>query len=77
MPATMQRYFEVALYLMVFTGFATLASTGGLGLLTVLMVSAALLFRGYLLIKGRNRADLRGAINWLRPLINRYPRSSH
>ena len=55
MPATMQRHFEVALYLMVFTGFATLASTGGLGLLTVLMVSAALLFRGYLLIRGRNQ----------------------
>ena len=54
-PAAMQRHFEVALYLMVFTGFATLASTGGLGLLTVLMVSAALLFRGYLLIKGRNQ----------------------
>lgn len=55
MLATMQRHFEVALYLMVFTGFATLASTGGLGLLTVLMVSAALLFRGYLLIRGRNQ----------------------
>jgi transglutaminase-like putative cysteine protease len=55
LPAAMQRHFEVALYLMVFTGFATLASTGGLGTVTVLMVSAALLFRGYLLIKGRTQ----------------------
>lgn len=55
MPAAMQRHFEVALYLMVFTGFATLASTGGLGLVTVLMVGAALLFRGYMLIKGRTQ----------------------
>ncbi len=53
LPAAMQRHFEVVLYLMVFTGFATLASTGGLGSVTVAMVSAALLFRGYLLIKGR------------------------
>jgi hypothetical protein len=54
-PATaMQRHFEVALYLMVFTGFATLASTGGLSTLTVFLVGAALLFRGYLLIIRRN-----------------------
>ena len=69
MPAAMQRHFEVALYLMVFTGFATLASTGGLGLLTVLMVSAALLFRGYLLIKGRNQLI---AERWTTFLTYRY-----
>src|SRR3989442_11312538 len=55
LPASMQRHFEVVLYLMVFTGFATLASTGGLGAITVAMVSVALLFRGYLLIKGRTQ----------------------
>jgi protein-glutamine gamma-glutamyltransferase len=55
LPAAMQRHFEVVLYLMVFTGFATLASTGGLGLVPVVIVSAALLFRGYLLIKRRNQ----------------------
>ena len=54
-PPTMQRHFEVTLYLMVFTGFATLVSTGGLSAVTVLMVSAALLFRGYLLIEGRTQ----------------------
>ena len=53
LPAAVQRYFEVALYLLVFTGFGTLASTGGLDTRTVLPVSAALLFRGYLLATRR------------------------
>src|SRR6266852_356619 len=52
--AALQRYFEIALYLLVLTGFGTLASTGGLRWLTVLLVSAALLFRGYLLIRGHS-----------------------
>ena len=49
MPAAVQRYFEVALYLLVLCGFGTLVSTGGLDLPTVLLVGAAILFRGYLL----------------------------
>lgn len=49
----LQRYFEVSLYLLVLTGFGTLASTGGLGFRTVVLVSAALLFRGYLLFTRR------------------------
>src|SRR6266849_1743503 len=53
-PAAMQRYFQVALYLLVFTGFGTLAFTARLGTIKVLMVIAALLIRGYLLIRGRN-----------------------
>jgi transglutaminase-like putative cysteine protease len=53
LPAAVQRYFEVALYLLLFTGFGTLASTGGLDMVTVLLVSAALLFRGYLLATRR------------------------
>jgi transglutaminase-like putative cysteine protease len=53
LPGALQRYFEVALYLLVLTGFGTLASTGGLGIATVVLVSAALLFRGYLLFQGR------------------------
>jgi transglutaminase-like putative cysteine protease len=47
-------YFELALYLLVLTGFATLASTGGLDLPSVLLVSTALAIRGYLLAKRRN-----------------------
>src|SRR5215469_4942590 len=46
-------YFELALYLLVLTGFATLASTGGLDLSSVLLVSAALAARGFLLAKRR------------------------
>jgi transglutaminase-like putative cysteine protease len=48
-----QRYFEVALYLLLVCGFGTLASTGGLDLPTILLVVAALLFRGYLLVTRR------------------------
>jgi protein-glutamine gamma-glutamyltransferase len=46
-----QRYLDVALYLLVLTAFATLAASGGLDLVVVLFVSAALIFRGYLLIQ--------------------------
>ena len=46
-------YFELALYLLVLTGFATLASTGGLDLPSVTLVGFALAIRGYLLAKRR------------------------
>src|SRR5256884_8945471 len=52
--AAMQRYFEVALYLLVLTGFGTLASTGGVDLPTMLLAGAAVLFRGYLLATRRS-----------------------
>src|SRR5437870_11648086 len=51
--AAIQRYFEVALYLLVLTGFGTLASTGGVDLPTILLARAAVLFRGYLLATRR------------------------
>jgi hypothetical protein len=51
--AAVERYFEIALYLTVATGFATLASTGGLDLFAILGVGGALLFRGYLLATGQ------------------------
>jgi transglutaminase-like putative cysteine protease len=47
----MERYFQVALYLMVLTGFGTLAGTGTLDAPTVALVGAALLVRGVLLIR--------------------------
>jgi hypothetical protein len=46
-------YFELALYLLVLTGFATLASTGGLDLPSTALVGVALAIRGYLLSKKR------------------------
>jgi len=51
--AAAERYFGVALYLLVFVGFGTLASTGALDILSVLLVSGALLFRGYALVSHR------------------------
>jgi protein-glutamine gamma-glutamyltransferase len=47
-------YFQVSLYLLVLTGFGTLASTGGLDLPTVVLVGVALAARGYLLAKRRS-----------------------
>lgn len=47
------RYFETCLYLLISTGFVTLASTGRLDLLSTAVVSAALLLRGALLLQGR------------------------
>jgi transglutaminase-like putative cysteine protease len=45
-----ERYFEVMLFLMVLSGFATLAQTGQLDPVSVLLVIAALTVRGYLLV---------------------------
>ena len=49
--SAVERYFEVWLFLLVLTGFVTLAATGKLDLLSLLFVGAALVFRGYLLAK--------------------------
>jgi transglutaminase-like putative cysteine protease len=54
LPVAIERYLQVALYLLVLTGFGTLASTGTLDATTVLLVGAALLVRGYLLSKRKN-----------------------
>lgn len=50
MPSAIERYFNVALYMLVLTGFGTLASTGGLDMPAVLGVGLALLLRGYQLL---------------------------
>jgi protein-glutamine gamma-glutamyltransferase len=65
LPGALQRYFEVAVYLMVLAGFATLASTGGLGIATAALVSVALLFRGYLLFQRRTWLIPERWIAWL------------
>ena len=44
LPAGLERAFEITLYLMVLTGFGTLASTGALDIATLLLVSCALYF---------------------------------
>jgi protein-glutamine gamma-glutamyltransferase len=47
------KYFELSMYMLVLVGFGTLASTGGLDLPALVLVGAALAFRGYLFAKGR------------------------
>ena len=47
LASALQRYFEMALYLLVFTGFGTLVATGGLSIATALVVTVALLLRGF------------------------------
>ena len=47
-------YFDLALYLLVLTGFATLASTGGLDLPATILVGVALAIRGYMLSQRRS-----------------------
>src|SRR5580698_476065 len=53
LPNAIQRYFEIALYWLVLTGFATLASTGSLDLPTLVLAGGAILFRGYCLATRR------------------------
>ena len=53
-PPAITRYFDVALYLMVLSGFGTLAQTGQLDSLTALLVIAALAVRGYMVVRRKN-----------------------
>ncbi len=56
MAKAIERYFNVALYMLVLTGFAALASTGGLDLPAVVAVGLALALRGYQLLTRREFA---------------------
>src|SRR5215470_15218303 len=58
-------YFELAMYLLVLTGFGTLAGTGGLDFPSTVMVASALAIRGYLLAK---RRSLVISVRWTTPL---------
>ncbi|MGD0823432.1 MAG: DUF3488 and transglutaminase-like domain-containing protein [Terriglobales bacterium] len=53
MAKAIERYFNLALYLLVLSGFGALASTGGLDLPAVVLVGMALVFRGYQLLTRR------------------------
>jgi transglutaminase-like putative cysteine protease len=53
MAQAIERYFDVALYLLVLSGFATLASTGGIDPPSVALVGLALALRGYQLLTRR------------------------
>ncbi len=62
-------YFELALYLLVLTGFATLASTGGVDLPSIILVGVALAIRGYMLSKRRQFVI---SESWTTPLTLAY-----
>ena len=53
MAEAIERYFNVALYVLVLCGFGALASTGGLDLPAVLLVGFALALRGFQLLSRR------------------------
>ncbi len=56
MAKAIERYFNVALYLLVVCGFGALASTGGLDLPALVVVGLALALRGYQLLTRREFA---------------------
>jgi len=64
-PKAIDHYFELALYLLVLTGFGTLASTGGLDLASIVLVGAALAVRGYILAE---RKQVAISDRWTTPL---------
>jgi len=49
-----ERFFQTSLYLLVLSGFMLIASTGKLDVISMLVVTAALLLRGILLVRGRD-----------------------
>ena len=49
---TIEQYFQVSLFLLVTTGFVTLTTTGRLDAVSLVTVSAALLVRAYLMLRG-------------------------
>jgi protein-glutamine gamma-glutamyltransferase len=69
LTVAIERYFQVALYLLVLTGFGTLASTGTLDAPTVALVGFALLVRGFLLAK---RSDVQIPARWINTLTLLY-----
>src|SRR5271169_2837426 len=69
LPQAINKYFEVSIYLLVLMGFGCLASTGTLDAATLLLVGAALAFRGYLLAKRRRVVITE---RWTTPLTMAY-----
>ena len=63
--SAVQRYFEVSLFLLVATGVLAIVSTGKLDLLSVLIPSVALVYKGVRMQRGRGPEISPGAANWL------------
>src|SRR5436853_6746145 len=56
-----QRFFEISLYFLLFTGFAILAGTGKLDALSLILGVSALLAKGYMLLR---QVDVRLPERW-------------
>jgi hypothetical protein len=64
-PPEIERLFQTSLFLLVVTGFATLASTGKIDLPGMIFVSTALLLRAYLLLRDVPFVIPRRVTSWL------------
>jgi transglutaminase-like putative cysteine protease len=64
-PPEIERLFQTSLFLLVVTGFATLAGTGKLDLPSVAFVLCALLLRAYLLLRDVSFVIPRRVTSWL------------
>jgi len=64
-PPEIERIFQTSLFLLIVTGFATLASTGKIDLIGLLFVLSALVLRGYLLLQNRKFVIPRRLTSWL------------
>jgi hypothetical protein len=64
-PPEIEHLFQVSLFLMIVTGFGTLAATGKLDLLSLLLVFSALLLRGIFLLRQKPLVIPRRITSWL------------
>jgi protein-glutamine gamma-glutamyltransferase len=64
-PSAVQRYFEVSLFLMVATGIVAILSTGKLDIFSVMIPSAALVYKGIRIHQGRGPEISPRVSTWL------------
>ena len=64
-PPEIERLFQTSLFLLVVTGFATLASTGKIDLVSIIFVLIALVMRAVLLLRDRPFVIPRRVTSWL------------
>jgi hypothetical protein len=63
--SAIRRHFEISLYFLLLTGVLTLVSTGKLDLLTILVLPAAMLFKGYRWWHGKGPEISNRVATWL------------
>jgi protein-glutamine gamma-glutamyltransferase len=63
--SAIRRHFEISLYLLLLTGVLTLVSTGKLDLLTIFLLPAAMLFKGYRWWHGKGPEISNRVATWL------------